>query len=141
MSINFIYNGPLDPQHHRALYIERDEDARMRQNLERVGTECIIVSLIGARYAGKTSLIYRLHYDYGVAGGWVPLMIDLSMGNGVRGELWYQQLVVACCQALPQAMGLTVDALRTHCTQNSIVTPFSAQGLTELLYLACVRLG
>lgn len=141
MSINFTYNGPLDPQQHQALYIERDEDARVRQNLERVGTECMLVSLIGAHYAGKTSLIYRLHYDYGAVGGWVPVLLDLSTWNGLQGEQWYQHLVVACCEALPKSMGLSVDALRAHCAQKYIATPFSAQGWTELVYLACTRLA
>jgi hypothetical protein len=49
--------------------------------------------------------------------------------------------VVACCNGLPQELGLTVDVLRAHCVQRYIATPFSAQGWTELVYLACVRLG
>lgn len=136
----FKYTGALDPQYHDHLYVERPEDQMVRQTLEEhVGTECVLVSLIGARQTGKTSLLNRLHARYNAEdSGWTTIKIDLSML--AEGELWYQQFIATCCDRLqPRGITLSVLELQDHCLP-LYIPPFSARGWTELLRLACQKL-
>ncbi len=137
----FKCTGALDPQHHASLYIERPEDVAVRQALARVGTECVLISLIGARQTGKTSLLNRLHAEFGAPDtNWLPVKIDLSGLSEVEGEPWYQQFIATCCERLQQrGIALSVQDLRDH-SLPLYIPPFSARGWIELLRLACQRL-
>ncbi len=138
----FKYTGALDPQYHHHLYVERPEDQMVRQALEeRVGTECVLISLIGARQTGKTSLLNRLHARYNAEdSGWTTIKIDLSMLIEAEGESWYQQFIATCCDRLqPRGITLSVLELQDHCLP-LYIPPFSGRGWTELLRLACQKL-
>src|SRR5690349_12744658 len=101
---NFIFTGALDPEHHKHLYIERLEDVAIRRALARVGTECVLISLIGARQMGKTSLLNRLHAEYGASDiGWVAIKLDLMPLSDLDGEAWYRQFIALCCDRLQKA--------------------------------------
>jgi hypothetical protein len=139
----FKYTGALDPLHHDYLYIERSEDAAVRHALEeRVGTECVLISLIGARQTGKTSLLNRLHAQFNSENSdWITIKVDLSMLAEAEGEAWYQQFIAACCERLQQrGIALSVSELQAH-NLPLFIPPFSARGWTELLRLACQRLS
>jgi hypothetical protein len=137
----FYVGAPLDPDLHERLYVVRDEDRDVRRSLARTGNECALVSLIGARQTGKTSLLNRLHRDLAAESSWVLLQLDLRTWNALQGAQWYQRLVTECQRALqPHLPELTIEPLQQHCAQQFIASPFSPQGWTELVYLACEQL-
>jgi AAA-like domain len=139
-SASFTYTGALDPAD--PTYIERPEDHAVRQALARVGTECVLISLIGARQTGKTSLLNRLHAEYRTDNsGWTVIKLDISLLIEVEGDEWYRQFIVLCCERLQRhQIGISIQDLEIHNLLASI-SPFSARGWSELLHLACQRLS
>ena len=133
---HFSYTGALDPDLHAHLYVERDEDHTVRQTLTRVGTECVLISLIGARQTGKTSLLNRLHHEYHNH-GWLTVQLDLSELSEFEGEVWYSQLIAQCCEQFQQC-GLTISE---HDLASAVIPsripPYTARGWSELLRMAC----
>ena len=142
MEPGFKYDGALAPDRHAHLYVERQEDQAVWQVLnDRAGIDCCIVSLIGARQTGKTSLLNRLQTRCSEANaGWITIKLDLSRLTEFQGEQWYQQLSVACCERLrKQNIVLSVKDLQDH-SVSVFLQPFTARGWAELLLLACQRL-
>jgi hypothetical protein len=137
----FKYAGALDPEQYAHLYVERPEDLIVRETLSHVGTECMLLSLIGARQTGKTSLLNRLHREYNAVGGWTTIQIDLTPFANIEEEQWYTQCIARCCDRLQKrGIALSVEDVRTECEQKYIIPTWSAQGWAEMLRLACQRL-
>lgn len=137
----FNYTGALDPEYHANLYIERPEDQAVERALSEVGRKCVLVSLIGARQTGKTSLLNRLHAEKSATGsGWISIMVDLSELIEAESSEWYRQLAALCCvQLRQQGMELSDDEFEAAC-QLTAIPPFSARGWAALLSLACRKL-
>lgn len=136
----FTYTGALDPEQHAHLHIERSEDQAIRQTLARVGTECVLISLIGARQTGKTSLLNRLHAEY-TGSAWLTVQADLSELSEFEGEVWYSQFIAQCCEQL-QRGGMSISEADVAATFAQTRVPlYSARGWTETIRLACRRLS
>lgn len=137
----FKCTGALDPELHARVYRKRPEDSTVRRELNRVGKECVLISLIGARQTGKTSLLNLLHYEYSKLRIWVPIKIDLSQFSEVEGEQWYSQFIATCCEQLQKCgIDIAVEDVQKYC-QPLYIPPFSARGWTELLYVTCQHLA
>ena len=137
----FKYTGALSPDHDAHLYIERPEDMEVREKLARVGMECVLISLIGARQMGKTSLIYRLLHEYTQPNGqWIVINLDLSSIKSYQNTQWYVQLINRCCQQINrQNISVTMSELQLHCEQ-SYIPLYSADGWAETMRLICQKL-
>jgi hypothetical protein len=137
----FNYTGALDPEYHAHLYVERSDDQAVERALGEVGRKCVLVSLIGARQTGKTSLLNRLQAEKNAASsGWTSIMIDLSDLIEAEDDEWYRQLVALCCvQLRQQGVELSDEEFEVAC-QPTATAPFSARGWGMLLSLACLKL-
>jgi len=138
----FKYEGALSPDQHSTIYVVRDEDRMVRKRLAYVGNECILVSLIGARQTGKTSLLNFLHSEYSCEPEWIGLRIDMSVLSEFDGEEWYGQLIALCIEKLQLAgLNITETDLVSNSRQMNIASPYSAYGWTRFIYLACNTLS
>lgn len=135
---SFKCTGALSPDQDAHLYVERPEDHAVRERLARVGTECVLISLIGARQMGKTSLLYRLQHEYSVSNGnWIVINIDMSELSAWDGADWYLHLIVACCEQLAQqGIVITHQELQAHC-ETLFMPLYSARGWAEMLRFMC----
>src|SRR3712207_6613287 len=111
MAAIFKYDGALAPDQHSKLYVKRSEDKEVREALAQVGMQCVLISLIGARQTGKTSLLNWLHAEYHIDGSsWIPIKIDLMSLSEFKGEAWYQPFIAFCCDQLQRrGMDISID--------------------------------
>lgn len=132
-AVTFKVNGALDPECHKNLYIKRAEDDVVRQYLNRVGVECVYVSLIGARQTGKTSFLNFLHYEFQ---DWVTVQVDLSNLHSLPEEEWYIQCIDRCSRQMRnKELDISLETVQQYCQRYT--NPFSALGWEEFLRLAC----
>ncbi|MEM7538032.1 MAG: AAA-like domain-containing protein [Chloroflexota bacterium] len=134
----FKYKGALAADVDTLLYIHRQEYEQVDALLTHVGTQCVIISLIGARQTGKTSLLNFLHDACRQRTRWVTIQLDLSELREFDGETWYQQLIAASCELLHTQLGITIEELTDHCAHTPV---HSAAGWRQLMLLACQRLS
>jgi len=138
---DFITTGALDADLHRDLYLERPADGEVRRALMQVGKSCVLISLIGARQTGKTSLLNRLHAEYDTPNsGWTIISLDLMEISEDEGEIWYRQFIALCREQLKRsAIHLSNEQFEASCAPLSI-QPYTARGWAQWLRLACQQL-